>query len=871
MERGPLLLHRAQEAGINTLRLWGGGVILPEELYDLADELGIMLSQEFPLANCWPGSDDVFLANLETTITGILKQVRNHPSIIEWAGGNEMSWQTGTDHPALHLLERLVAQHDGRIFRATCPIQGGTHGPWVFDPSNMGTPEGFNAAYTFYDEWAHMRHGEFGTSGPANLEIWHRTIPPELYGPIFDPCNKIMLRKKLLRAVFSDPLWLGLPQIERFFGRQKQLPLLIQSGQFLAAEGLRYAMDAHRRMGSRLGGFTSWNFNEPWPNGAGSYMIDHDGRPLMNYDFVRQALAPVSLSLKYDSMLYDPAVGIKAELFLTSDAPQEVKDLKWRWVVRDRCGCVFACDAGTNSIGPIEVKTLGKIEQKPPAKTAFGPLFLEMRLEDSAGNILGERLHIFGLNGVAAPLAGLLNNRRNDSDDDVSQMTNGVELPNGQENLAFVGNGARPATSFSTRPEAIHQPAGINDGMYGNDHSWIGAVPMSWFQIDLGKTVTLGQFKMGRDRTRIVSDRPVNYLKIETSLDGQSWQLVFEKSEIVFLTDFSPTKSMVINIAPVTARFVKVTVSPKSPEGGEMACIDEFEVYAPAKEPPAQLPHVAFSDGRPEIQRPVHRTVLQVQALPTRVEGEWEMLELKVQNTGVMTALFCEPHPLIAYSTDLFIDNNHCFIPPGESRTITIKRMSDFLKKGLQRPSEDLTLAETGWRLSCWNADDVIVEPASDVLLALGRRDKMCREYAGYSDPDGIRSVKTTELAGRRPATSEMPYLQNNAITSIFMFEVSEIQSARPAQLRIHTSDQSKDLSTDVEIAVNGQSVHRHLPKGLGIQNSEPAHLAFPAILEFDVPQGVLKKGKNKIQVRVNNIGWFTWDAMDVISCSKDR
>ena len=38
-----------------------------------------------------------------------------------------------------------------------------------------------------------------------------------------------------------------------------------------------------------------------------------------------------------------------------------------------------------------------------------------------------------------------------------------------------------------------------------------------------------------------------------------------------------------------------------------------------------------------------------------------------------MTALFCEPHPLIEYRTDLFIDNNHCFIPPGESRTITIR------------------------------------------------------------------------------------------------------------------------------------------------------------------------------------------------------
>lgn len=66
---------------------------------------------------------------------------------------------------------------------------------------------------------------------------------------------------------------------------------------------------------------------EPWPNGAGSFMVDYDGRPLMNYYFTKQALSLVSLSLKYDSLLFDPPFGVQAELFLVSDSPETVKNV----------------------------------------------------------------------------------------------------------------------------------------------------------------------------------------------------------------------------------------------------------------------------------------------------------------------------------------------------------------------------------------------------------------------------------------------------------------------------------------------------------------------------------------------------------------
>lgn len=860
MERGPLLLRRAREAGMTILRVWGGGVILPEEMYALADELGIMLSQELPLANSWPETDAEFLANLEKTITGILKQTRNHPSIIEWSGGNEMPWQQGTDHPALHLLERLVAEHDGRMFRATCPIQGSTHGPWVFDPGNGGDPDSYNAAYAHYDGLTTMRHGEFGTSGPANVEVWERTIPPELHGPKFDPKNPIIQRKKLLRAVFTDPLWLGLPQIERFFGPREDLPSLVRAGQFLAAEGLRYAMDAHRRRGGRIGGFTSWDFNEPWPNGAGSYMVDYDGRPLMNYDFARQALAPIALSLRHRGLLYDPNEGVKAELFLVSDSPTPASNLKWRWLARDRRGTVFAQDAGVASIQPRQVLKVASLDLVPPAITSFGPLFVELQLLDTQGEILSERIHIFAASDFNACLGGLLGSSESDRDDDPAPLaansTSKRERPDSPLNLAFVGNGARPATASSERDEPIHKAAGINDGQYGNAHSWIGRTPRSSFQIDLGHLALVGRVKLGRDRTGQYQDRLVDEVKVETSVDGQTWRTVFEQRGITALPGFQPTRETSILLRPVQTRHLRVTVDVKNPAAGAFACVDECEVYGPSDSADEPLPRVVFPEGRKTLYRPVTRTTLEVSSSRPHPTNNEDILDLRIQNTGRMTALFLEPHPLTEYRTDLLIDNNHCFIPPGESRTIRIRAA----KPG----ASGLTLEQCGWRLASWNAAEVVIEPSREVLLSVGRHDQMCREFAGYSDPSKARSLGTSTSEGSRPDPSNMPYLVSGNGTARFEFTLSDTRAKRPARLRLHTADQSEVGPTKVVVSVNGRRVQGSLPAGLGIHRTDPVHLAFPATVEFQVPAKALRPGRNALEVRVKGDGWFSWDALDL-------
>ena len=860
-ERALFRLHQAKAAGMNTVRLWGGGVILHESVYDLADELGLMLVQEFPMFHYTPPTDAAYLARLENWSRNIVRQVRNHPSIIEFDGGNEMKWRSDTDHPAFLLLKRVVAEEDGRVFRAGCPDLGSTHGAWDFSL----WPGKFDCR--FYDDYKTrvqhqgqslllptMRAGEYGSAAPAHLEVWHREIPLKEQWPIIGLESTTLKRKKVVRAI-GPHNWLQKGMLENEFGPFESLAELIQVGDFRGAEGLRYATDAFRRMGKRIGGMTTWDLNEPWPNGAGSYLVDYDGRPRMMYEFLKQAITPIALSLKYNSVFYPLATGIKAELFLTSDAPQPAENLRWKWVARDRRGTVFAQNAGSASISPIESKSLGELKLMPPAKTVFGPVFMELRLEDAAGKLLSERLHIFGLANLPAPFAPLIK-QGTDADDDPSLITTGADRPSDSNNLLY----RLKATGMTPPPPSVppqyRDVLAVNDGFFGNDYGWSDG----WFQAELRGTPTIGRFRFGRDRTGVLSDRAADYIRIETSMDGTTWQTVFEQDKLTQLPGFSPAKTLEIQIQPVKARYLKVWVVRQGTEQGPYPVLDEFEVYAPAEKPASTLPQLAVLE-RPEFYRPLRRTTLEVKVSPVRLEGTKEVLELNLKNSGPMTAFPCQVHPLIGYRTDLFVENNYCFIPPGESRTITIR-------SAMSSPT-GLTLAQTGWRISSCNAQEIEIAPSAKVLLAVGRRDQMCREFAGYFEPEKIAESKAAALSGTRPDPAQLSYLLDGGKKARFEFPANAAAAKQAARLRIHTADQSKEVGAVVSLKLNGKAMEQTLPAGLGIQKEDPAHLAYPETLEFAVPAGVLRERGNALEVRVASGGWFTWDSVEIVQTPK--
>ena len=97
----------------------------------------------------------------------------------------------------------------------------------------------------------------------------------------------------------------------------------------------------------------------------------------------------------------------------------------------------------------------------------------------------------------------------------------------GGENLALASRGARASASSCLPGYAIHQVAHLNDGLYGNSHSWIAAgANGEWAQIELPEPALVERVVFSRDREGRYRDRLPARFEIRVSLDGRQWKTV---------------------------------------------------------------------------------------------------------------------------------------------------------------------------------------------------------------------------------------------------------------------------------------------------------------------------------------------------------
>lgn len=128
-ERTYAELRYTRQAGINLIRFWGGGIAESDYFYQLCDEMGLLIWQEFWMTGDTrhPQDKDLYLSNVASTV----KRIRNHPSLAYYVASNESSEVTGTPE----LLNRLdgtrgyqmqsecAGVHDGSPYKQVNPMQ----------------------------------------------------------------------------------------------------------------------------------------------------------------------------------------------------------------------------------------------------------------------------------------------------------------------------------------------------------------------------------------------------------------------------------------------------------------------------------------------------------------------------------------------------------------------------------------------------------------------------------------------------------------------------------------------------------------------------------------------------------------------------
>ena len=128
-ERTYAELRYSRQSGVNLLRMWGGGIAESDYFFQLCDELGLLVWQEFWMTGDTrhPHDKGLYMSNVESTV----KRIRNHPSLAYYVASNESTEVTGTPEllnkldgtRGFQMQSECEGVHDGSPYKQVNPMQ----------------------------------------------------------------------------------------------------------------------------------------------------------------------------------------------------------------------------------------------------------------------------------------------------------------------------------------------------------------------------------------------------------------------------------------------------------------------------------------------------------------------------------------------------------------------------------------------------------------------------------------------------------------------------------------------------------------------------------------------------------------------------
>jgi len=323
------LLEMVRAANLNALRVWGGGLREKKAFYDLCDRMGLLVWQEFPLACAflthYPRSAE-YLALVESETREIVRQVRNHPSVVLWCGGNEFDPQR--NRPVIEAMRRAATDEDDtRPFQAASPFGGDSHNWKIWH--QFYPPES-------YQQDSAQIMSEFGMQAPPVVESLHRFVPPEEIwrpGPAWTYHRAQMDKLQHYAQISNQKLEIGDQRSE--IGNQKsEVEAFVEASQRAQARGVQIAVEHARRRKYTTSGFLVWQFNSPWP-AIDWALVDYYRTPKLAYHRLAEIANPLLVSLDYPLRHYAPGGVLTADVWVINDWRREFPGCRVEVVLQD--------------------------------------------------------------------------------------------------------------------------------------------------------------------------------------------------------------------------------------------------------------------------------------------------------------------------------------------------------------------------------------------------------------------------------------------------------------------------------------------------------------------------------------------------------
>jgi beta-mannosidase len=310
----------AKNANFNLLRVWGGGIVNKEAFFDICDELGILVWQEFPLAcNNYPDKPD-YLKVLEQEAISIVKRIKKHACLAIWSGGNELfnNWggMTEQSHP-LRLLNSICYRLDPQTpFIYTSPFYGVGHGHYLFYDKKID-----KELFQWMAEAHRTAYTEFGVPAVSNLNVLKSFIPDD---ELFPPREGTAWSVHHGFGVWRNSSWLELETFQKYFGEPQSLEQLVDYSQLLQCEGLKFIYEEARRQKPYCCMALNWCFQEPWPSAANNSLINWPNEIKPAYYHVANALRPVLASVRIPKFEWQEGDDFACDLFLLNDTYESI-------------------------------------------------------------------------------------------------------------------------------------------------------------------------------------------------------------------------------------------------------------------------------------------------------------------------------------------------------------------------------------------------------------------------------------------------------------------------------------------------------------------------------------------------------------------
>lgn len=318
----------AAGVNMNMLRVWGGGIYENDVFYDLCDEHGIMIWQDFMFACSMYPAEGALLDNIRREAVDNVKRLRNHACIALWCGNNECQdawlgwgWKREIERQNKVYADKIWAQYRQQ-YHVTLPGVVREYAPetfywpsspFAFEGEMSGTTDGDRhywsvwhgkAPISDYDNEKSRFFSEYGFQSFPEFESVKRYAP---YPEDWDIRSEVMMSHQR-GGDHANGL------IETYLLNEYKKPrdfgAFLYMNHVLQGDAIKTAIESHRRQMPYNMGTLFWQHNDCWPVASWASR-DYYGRWKAQHYYVRKA---------YDDILISPVVeGDDLKVYAVSD------------------------------------------------------------------------------------------------------------------------------------------------------------------------------------------------------------------------------------------------------------------------------------------------------------------------------------------------------------------------------------------------------------------------------------------------------------------------------------------------------------------------------------------------------------------------